>query len=107
MNDATENPETDAACCDYRQLVSVFKALSDETRQRLLVLLGEEGEQRVNDLVARFGISQPTMSHHLGVLKNAGLVSDRRQGQSVYYAVNRVWLTECCSGFFDRFEKTE
>lgn len=105
MNDATENPQTDDACCNYRELVGVFKALSDETRQRLLVILEEGGEQRVNDLVARFGISQPTMSHHLGVLKNAGLVSDRRQGQSVYYSVNRRWLTECCSGFFNRFEK--
>jgi len=92
------------SCCDYKTLVAVFKALSDQTRQKILLALEETGETRVGDLVARLGISQPTMSHHLGVLKNAGLVEDRREGQSIYYAVNRSWLTDCCSGFFSRFE---
>lgn len=69
-------------CCDYKTLVAVFKALSDASRQKILLSLGETGETRVSELVSRFGISQPTMSHHLGVLKQAGLVKDRRMGQS-------------------------
>lgn len=59
---------------------------------------------RVSDLVDRLGISQPTMSHHLGVLKQAGLVNNRRAGQSIFYSVNRGWLNECCSGFMSQFE---
>lgn len=89
--------------CDYKTLVAVFKALSDESRQKILLALEEEGEMRVGDLVDRFGISQPTMSHHLGVLRNAGLVQDRRDGQSIYCSVNRQWLADCCGGYLSRF----
>ncbi|GBE57581.1 transcriptional repressor SdpR [bacterium BMS3Abin01] len=101
--------ETDAGSCDcdYRTLVGVFKALSDESRQKILLALEEEGEMRVADLVKRFHISQPTMSHHLGVLRNSGLVNDRREGQSVYYSVNRRWLSDCCGGYLSRFDFDE
>lgn len=92
------------SCCDYKTLVAVFKALSDESRQKILLSLQEDGETRVSELVRRFGISQPTMSHHLGVLRQAGLVEDRRVGQSVYYAVNRQWLQRCCNDYLSRFQ---
>ncbi|MHB8792667.1 MAG: ArsR/SmtB family transcription factor [Thermoleophilia bacterium] len=95
------------ACCDYKTLVAVFKALSDESRQKILLSLEEDGETRVSELVRRFGISQPTMSHHLGVLRQAGLVEDRRVGQSVYYAVNRQWLQRCCNDYLSRFQIEE
>lgn len=91
------------SCCDYKSLVAVFKALSDESRQKILLVLEDSGETRVSELVGRLGISQPTMSHHLGVLKHAGLVEDRREGQSVYYSVNRRWLTDCCGDYISRF----
>ncbi|MDO8736568.1 MAG: metalloregulator ArsR/SmtB family transcription factor [Thermoleophilia bacterium] len=91
-------------CCDYKTLVAVFKALSDESRQKILLSLQETGETRVSELVERFGISQPTMSHHLGVLRQAGLVEDRRVGQSVYYDVNRQWLQRCCNDYLSRFK---
>ena len=95
------------SCCDYKTLVGVFKALSDASRQKILLTLEDLGETRVSDLVDRLGISQPTMSHHLGVLKGVGLVEDRREGQSIYYRVNRGWLTECCGDFMSRFEEEE
>lgn len=103
--DENLNPPDEApACCDYKTLVGVFKALSDASRQKILLLLEDAGELRVSELVDRLGISQPTMSHHLGVLKHAGLVNDRRAGQSIYYSVNRHWLSECCSEFMSHFE---
>lgn len=92
-----------AACCDYKTLVGVFKALSDASRQKILLTLENAGELRVGELVGRLSIPQPTMSHHLGVLKNVGLVEDRREGKSIYYHVNRDWLTECCSPFMSKF----
>lgn len=95
------------ACCDYKTLAGVFKALSDQTRQKILLTLEDTGETRVSELADRLDISQPTMSHHLGVLKNTGLVEDRREGQSIYYTVNSVWLTDCCNGFISRFKDDE
>ncbi|MHB1390382.1 MAG: metalloregulator ArsR/SmtB family transcription factor [Thermoleophilia bacterium] len=96
-----------AACCDYKTLVGVFKALSDASRQKILLTLENDGEMRVGELVEHLDISQPTMSHHLGVLKNVGLVEDRRQGKSIYYHVNRDWLTECCRPFMSRFSNDD
>ncbi len=93
--------------CDYRTLVGVFKALSDESRQKILLALEEEGEMRVADLVERLHISQPTMSHHLGVLRNSGLVNDRRSGQSIFYSVNSRWLSDCCGGYLSHFDGDE
>jgi ArsR family transcriptional regulator len=103
-NEKTQPSIEAPSCRDYKTLVGVFKALSDASRQKMLLLLEESGEMRVSDLVDRLGISQPTMSHHLGVLKHAGLVNNRRAGQSIFYSVNRGWLNECCSGFMSQFE---
>lgn len=58
-------------------------ALADETRLRALSLMGSEGELCVCELTHALGISQPGMSRHLGVLRAAGLVADRRE---------RVWI---------------
>ena len=102
-NDLNAKDSEPSCNCDYKTLVGVFKALSDESRQKILLALEEEGEMRVAELVERFSISQPTMSHHLGVLRNAGLVQNRRDGQSIYYSVNREWLTDCCGGYLSRF----
>jgi ArsR family transcriptional regulator, arsenate/arsenite/antimonite-responsive transcriptional repressor len=64
----------------------IFGALSDETRLRVLRLL-EERELCVCELMQVLDMSQPRISRHLGVLKNAGLVKDRREGKWVYYAL--------------------
>lgn len=64
-----------------------FHALSDETRLRLLELL-RAGEQCVCDLTDELDASQSRLSFHLKALKDAGLVTDRRQGRWIYYALN-------------------
>ncbi len=65
----------------------VFKALGDPARLRLLSLIGarEGGEVCVCDLTAAFDLSQPTISHHLKVLREAGLIDSERRGTWVYY----------------------
>ena len=68
-------------------LLTVFKALSDETRLRIIKLL-EHGELCVCHLVAAFDMSQPKISFHLKALKEAGLVRDRREGKWMYYRLN-------------------
>ena len=67
-----------------RQTINSLKALSDETRLRILALLGQ-GELCVCDLMAVLQLPQSTVSRHLAVLKNAGWVTDRRQGLWMYY----------------------
>ncbi len=69
------------------ELLSLFKALSDETRLRLVKLL-EKGELCVCHLVAAVDMSQSKVSFHLKVLKEAGLVKDRRAGKWMYYRLN-------------------
>src|SRR5438876_10201585 len=63
-----------------------FRALADPTRRPVLELL-LDGERNVNDLAARFPMTQPAMSHHLRVLRRAGLVVHRRSGRERIYPV--------------------
>ncbi|HXX79967.1 MAG TPA: metalloregulator ArsR/SmtB family transcription factor [Thermodesulfovibrionales bacterium] len=69
------------------ELISIFKALSDETRLRILKLL-EDGELCVCDIVAALDMVQPKVSFHLKILKDAGLLRDRKQGKWVHYTIH-------------------
>lgn len=64
----------------------LFKTLGDPTRRALFERLCREGEQTVGALTTRAGISQPAVSKHLGVLKQAGLVADRHAGRQTHYS---------------------
>ena len=64
----------------------MLKALADATRLRIVHALFEK-EACVGDLVRRLGQSQPHISHHLKILKNAHIADDRRKGQKVYYSL--------------------
>lgn len=88
-------------------MVAFCKALSDETRQRILEILQTDGEKCVSDLVDAFDVSQPTISHHLHFLKQANLVTSRREGKQIYYRANQENLTECCGILFTKFVPTD
>ncbi|MBK7760120.1 MAG: winged helix-turn-helix transcriptional regulator [Deltaproteobacteria bacterium] len=64
----------------------LFQALADSSRRAILQSL-TQGEAAVRDLTARFDLTQPAISQHLAVLKDAGLVVSRREGRLVYYRV--------------------
>ena len=72
---------------DVETTLRLFRALGDETRLRLLAKL-HGGEQCVCDLTDELEASQSRLSFHLKTLKDAGLVTDRRDGRWVYYAIN-------------------
>lgn len=72
---------------NMNDLLNIFKALSDETRIRILKLL-EEGELCVCDVVAALNMIQPKVSFHLCVLKEAGLIKDRKQGKWIHYSID-------------------
>lgn len=86
-------------CCDFEDFV---KAMADETRQRILSLL-QAGEMNESEIVARLELTQPTISHHLSLLRRANLVSARREGKYVFYRANSVCVTECCQEILFRF----
>jgi ArsR family transcriptional regulator len=69
------------------RLVRVAKALGDPTRLELLRRIAASGEICCKDLVTHFPVSQATVSHHLKILTDAGLVSARREGQFGYYSL--------------------
>lgn len=94
-----------AAATD-RRMVKFFKALSDSTRQNILRLLDDK-ERTVSEIVSNFNLSQPTISRHLAVLKEAELVMDRRQGQNVFYSLNDDVLTDTMEEFLGRFDSVE
>ncbi|MHA6690228.1 ArsR/SmtB family transcription factor [Devosia sp. A449] len=64
----------------------IFRSLADPTRRALFERLCREGEKTVGALTARAGVSQPVVSRHLGVLKQAGLVRDRQDGRQTHYS---------------------
>jgi ArsR family transcriptional regulator len=70
-----------------------FKALADETRLRIVKLLGIR-EMCVCEVMVALGLTQPTASHHLGLLENAGLVKDRKEGKWVFYSLANPELLE-------------
>ncbi len=76
---------------DAAELASGFSALSDPVRLRVLCMLATspEGEVCVCDFVDPLGKSQPTISHHLKILGEAGLVQGDRRGKWVWYSLNR------------------
>jgi len=66
---------------------SLFKALNDPTRRGILEVL-REGELTAGEIADRFNITKPSISHHLDLLKRAGLVEAEKQGQYIYYSLN-------------------
>jgi len=77
-----------------------FKALSDETRQKILHFL-RDGPLSVGEIVKRTSLAQPTVSHHLNLLKQAGILLTERRGKRIYYSLCCGLETlECCSTIF-------
>jgi len=74
-----------------------FSALANEVRLRCLVLLQHQGELCVCELTHALELSQPMVSRHLALLRDGGLVADRREGQWIYYQINPAlpdWMHE-------------
>src|SRR3954453_12834308 len=72
---------------DLEQLTSLFRLLSDKTRLNILLLLSA-GERNVGSLCEALGLPQPTVSHHLGLLRMSNVIGSRRNGKQVFYGVN-------------------
>jgi DNA-binding transcriptional ArsR family regulator len=82
--------------------VQFFKAISDETRQKVFELL-EGKELSVGEIAEKLNLTQPNVSHHLNILKQAGCVNSRREGKNIFYSVNKKGMVGCCCDFFKHF----
>lgn len=92
----------------------LFRSLADPTRRALFERLCREGELTVGALTAHAGVSQPAVSKHLGVLKQAGLVNDRQDGRQTHYRARRGsldplvdWTNQMASFWESRFDAIE
>lgn len=77
-----------------------FKALADPTRRQILEMLGQDGDMNAGQIAARFQISAPSVSHHLSILKNAGLVVVTRRGQNIVYSLNTTVFQSMVAWFY-------
>ena len=88
---------------DTTQIAQIFRALSDETRIKIVLMLNSRARS-VGEIVDLFSVSQPTISRHLLVLKQCGLVVSKRRGQQVIYAINEDGFREDLVGFLRSVE---
>lgn len=85
-------------------LNNVFQALSDRTRREILRLLSNH-DMTAGEIADHFAISKPSISHHLSTLKQAGLVSDERQGQHIVYSIDTTVFQDVLAWVFDLTQK--
>jgi DNA-binding transcriptional ArsR family regulator len=77
-----------------------FKAIADPTRREILRLL-RRGEMTAGDLAERFDMTKPSMSHHFAVLKEADLLTSRRDGQTIWYSLNTTVVQDLMAWAMD------
>ena len=82
--------------------VDFAKALADQTRQKIMRLCCCEWLS-VNDIVAKTDVAQPTVSHHLAILRDAGLVDVREEGRQTFYTLNQARVVDCCGQLMAAF----
>ena len=83
----------------------LFKALNDPTRREILEMLGK-GDMSAGDIAEQFDMSKPSISHHLDLLRQAGLVESVKQGQFIYYSINTTVFDELVKWML-KFRKTK
>jgi DNA-binding transcriptional ArsR family regulator len=79
---------------------ALFKALNDTTRREILGLL-KQSDLTAGEIANRFMISKPSISHHLDLLKQAGLVQSVKEGQYIYYSLNTTVMDEIVKWFVE------
>jgi len=75
---------------------ALFKALNDQTRRQIIELL-KENDRNAGEIAEKFNISKPSISHHLDILKRAGLITSEKKGQFIVYSLNTSILEDLLS----------
>ncbi len=82
-----------------------FRAIADPTRRQILALL-RNGEQTAGELAEHFDMTKPSMSHHFAVLRDAGLIFSRREGQQIWYSLNTTVVQDLIAWSMDLLGKS-
>lgn len=85
-------------CCNPKTL-KFFRSISDKHRQIILSLLKAHKSLNASDIQQRIRLSQPTTSHHLSLLTQAGAIEAKKKGKEVYYSLSSKNISSCCLGF--------
>ena len=80
------------------QFIEALGALAEGVRYKILSLIASKGEMTAKDILAEFEFTQPTLSHHMACLVEAGLVNVERKGRFAYYSVNKETIDLISSG---------
>ena len=88
------------------RVMKMMEAVKDPVRLRILFLLIKKGRTNVGDIASEFEITRPAISHHLKVLKEAGVVNSVKRGQEVYYSPNAHEVAEALRDLADRIERS-
>lgn len=83
-----------------QQFLDFLQALSDETRQQIILLVGM-GEMNAGQIAQYFELSRPTVSHHVNVLRRARLLKARKDGKEMYYSLNREYVVDTLETIID------
>lgn len=96
MNHCSSNPE---------ETVRLLNAIRDPIRMDIIFLLAQNPPMNVGDISARFKVSRPAISHHLKVLKDAGIVQSEKIGQEIFYRLNHVYVVLGLRNIADEIEE--
>lgn len=88
-------------CCTSKVFLRFFKAAGDSHRQKILALLREHKALNASDIMKQIRLSQPTISHHLALLTEAGILFAEKRGKEVIYSLNTKKISSCCLGFMN------
>ena len=86
----------------FENPVLFAKALADETRQKIMQMVCCQWLS-VNEIVEQLDVSQPTVSHHLALLRETGLVNVREEGKQTFYSLNQERVAFCCGQLMIKF----
>lgn len=93
--------------CLGKKLMAFFKAICDTNRNRILNIIKAHGEINANDIIKKINLSQPTVSHHLKIMVDSGVLVTAKKGREIHYQINQEMIAHCCSNFAKEFSSSK
>ena len=87
------------------ECLELLRLLSDQTRQEIILIFAHSKELCANDIANNFSLSRPTISHHLNIMKRAGVLNSRKDGKEIYYSFNKKHVLTLLKGLVETLER--
>ena len=92
-------------CCGPKTLVKFFHAVADHHRQNILSMIKGHKNINASNIEEKIKLSQPTISHHLAILKEAKLITAKKKGRETYYSLNQKIISSHCLALIKKLSK--